>query len=99
MNTQHPHEILPEDVLRKMPPELRRTFVPLPVHDVERVRAMTPEERARYLDEHPSDKLRLERAVLKRLERARRKLAREFRVTSPTLEGLDLAASIRTQEH
>jgi len=53
-----------------MPREQRRTFAPIPERDVDRVARMSPDERARYLAEHPLDALRLERARERRERRA-----------------------------
>lgn len=98
MNTAAPHELIPEAILRQLPPDLRRRFAPIPERDVERVAAMNEAERAVYLKEHPTDGLRLARAQEKR---ARRKLARELglKPTQPALEGLDLAAPLHAKEH
>jgi hypothetical protein len=73
MNTEYPHPILSEAEIRKLPPEARRAFVPIPESAAKELEAKSPEERARWLAEHPADALRLERA---REKRERRALAR-----------------------
>lgn len=99
MDTRAPHDIVPEAVLRQLPPEVRRRFVPLPENDAERVRSMSPDERARYLAEHPADELRLRRAQEKRQRKAEGKLRDELSGTTPTLEGLDLGRELHSREH
>jgi len=70
VNTAQPHELRTEAEVRAMPREQRRTFAPIPERDVDRVARMSPDERARYLAEHPLDALRLERARERRERRA-----------------------------
>lgn len=70
MNTAHPHDLRTEEEVRALPAAARRLFAPIPARDVPRVQGMTPEERARYLAEHPLDALRVERARERRERRA-----------------------------
>lgn len=70
MNANYPHDLLSETEVRKLPAAERRTYVPLPARDVEQVAAMTAEQRAAWLVEHPADALRLERAAEKRARRS-----------------------------
>lgn len=99
MDTRAPHELLPEEAIRTLPPALRRLFAPIPERDVARVAAMSEAERAAYLKDRPLDVMRLERAREKRARRSLKDLRREIQKTTPTLEGLDLAAPLHSKEH
>lgn len=73
MDKHYPHEILPESTVKAMPPEKRREFVPIPDEAAKLLEALSPEGRARWLAEHPTDALRLQRAQEKRARRAARR--------------------------
>lgn len=87
MNTDYPHDILPEQMVCRLDPETRRRFVPIPESAAEMLAKKTPEERAQWLAEHPIDALRIQRAQEKRDERAAqiKRLQDEINSTRGTL--------------
>lgn len=77
MNTEDPHDIVPLAELRRKPPSERARYRPIPAEEAPRLGAMTTEQRAHWLEEHPLKPHDLEliaRAQAKRDRKAARKL-------------------------
>jgi len=64
MNTNYPHDIV--DDIKSVPAAQRKHYRPIKPNDAKKLAAMSPEERGRWLAEHPLDAERVRRAQEKR---------------------------------